>query len=184
MPNTVTAGLVRGPARIYTAPVGTTLPGIEDIATLKAGTFAGFNLLGRTTEPVVITDEPTIVEAFSQQTSRVLDHAVSQWDTTIETTLRDINLATLADLTHGTVAGDTLLPGLRGRAPSHSYAIVGPWDGGECLIVVERATVQNGLELPFDNTEYSALPITIKVMEGNTLEAGYEVYITVGGDEE
>lgn len=180
----VTTGLIQGPARVYTAAVGATLPTSSDIASLKAGSLSGWSFLGRTTEPVVVTDTPTLVEARSQQTSRALDFAISAWETSFSTTLRDIDAQVVADLIHGTVAGDTVYPGLRGRAQSHSYAIVGPWDGGECLIVVERAVVENGLELPFNNEEYSTVEFTIRVLEGDNLEGGYELYVVLGGDEE
>lgn len=175
--SSVTAGLIQGPGKVYIAPVGTTLPGQANIAALKAGTFAGFSFLGRTTEPVVLTDEPQLVEARSQQTSRLLDVGISGWETSLSTTLRDIDEETVAALVHGSVVGDTISAGTRGSAQKFAFAIVGPWDGGECLIVVERGVVANGLSLPFDNEEFSTVEFTVQVLEGHVIEQGYEAYI-------
>jgi hypothetical protein len=183
--SSVTTGLIQGPGKLYVAPAGTALPGQSDITNLKAGTFPGFSFLGRTTEPVVVTDEPQLVEARSQQTSRLLDVAISGWETSITTTLRDIDEDTLSNLLHGAATGDTVFAGLRGATQKFSFAVVGPWDGGECLIVVERGVVSNGLELPFNNEEFSTVEFTIQVLEGDVIEQGYEIYISFGdGDDE
>lgn len=178
--SSVTAGLIQGPGKVYIAPAGTTLPGQDDLAALKAGEFAGFSFLGRTTEPVTVTDEPQLVEARSQQTSRLLDVGISGWETTVSTTLRDIDEDTISALLHGAVTGDTVFAGLRGATQKFAFAIVGPWDGGECLIVVERGVVANGLELPFNNEEFSTVEFTVQVLEGNEIEQGYEIYISFG----
>lgn len=182
----VSTGLIQGPAKIYTAPIGTALPSAGTLAALKAGELPGWSFLGRTTEPVVVTDEPQLVEARSQQTSRLLDVAISGWETSVTTTLRDIDGAVLSDLLHGTLAGDTVFAGIRGATQKHAFAVVGPWDGGECLLVVERGVIANGLELGFNNEEFSTLEFTVQVLEGNEIEQGYEIYIIVGevnGDE-
>jgi hypothetical protein len=184
--SSVTTGLIQGPGKIYIAPAGTTLPGQSELAALKGGSLAGWSFLGRTTEPVSITDEPQLVEARSQQTSRLLDVAISGWETSITTTLRDIDEDTVAALLHGATAGDTVFAGLRGATQKFAFAIVGPWDGGECLIVVERGVISNGLELPFNNEEFSTVEFTLQVLEGYEIEQGYEIYIIVGevnGDE-
>lgn len=182
--SSVTTGLIQGPGKIYIAPAGTTLPGQSDLTALKAGSLAGFSFLGRTTEPVTVTDEPSLVEARSQQTSRLLDVAISGWETSISTTLRDIDEDTVAALLHGATAGDTVFAGLRGATQKFVFAIVGPWDGGECLIVVERGVVANGLELPFNNEEFSTVEFTIQVLEGSEIEQGYEIYIIVGAPDD
>lgn len=175
--SSVTTGLIQGPGRVYIAADGTTLPSQSDLAALKAGTLAGWSSLGRTTEPVTVTDTPSLVEARSQQTSRLLDVAISGWETSITTTLRDIDADTVAALVHGGVTGDTISAGTRGTAQKFAFAIIGPWDGGECMIVVERGVVANGLELPFNNEEFSTVEFTIQVLEGATIEQGYEVYV-------
>lgn len=181
---TVTTGLIQGPGKVFIAPVGSTLPNSGNLAALEAGSFAGFSFLGRTTEPVVVTDEPQLVEARSQQTSRLLDVGISGWETSVSTTLRDISQETVANLIHGVSVGDTVLAGQRGPAQTHSFAIVGPWDGGQCLIVVERAVISNGLELPFNNEEFSAVEFTLQVLEGNTIVSGYEIFIVMDGADE
>ena len=178
--SSVTTGLIQGPGKIYIAPAGTALPGQPDLSALKNGSLAGWSFLGRTTEPVTVTDEPQLVEARSQQTSRLLDVGISGWETSISTTLRDIDEDTVAALLHGATAGDTVFAGLRGATQKFAFAIVGPWDGGECLIVVERGVVANGLELPFNNEEFSAVEFTVQVLEGDEIEQGYEIYIIVG----
>jgi hypothetical protein len=177
----VTTGLVQGPARIYVAAPGTALPTDADVAALKAGTFPGFEFVGRTTEAVTLTDTPELVEATSQQTSRAIDYAIVSWETTVETTVRDVTLANIVKLMHGLQSGDTALPGVAGPTAKLSFAIVGPWDGGESMIVIERGVLENGLELAFNKEEFSTLPMTIKVLEGDQLPAGYEISVIVGG---
>jgi hypothetical protein len=172
-----TTGLVQGPARIFVAPAGTTLPDEGDLAALKAGSFAGFTEVGHTTAAVTITDAPTMVEATSQQSSRVLDFAISAWDTTVATTVRSVTAANLARALHGTATSGTVNAGTAGATTKLAFAIVGPWAGGESLIVIERGVIENGLEMAFDKENFSELPLSIKVLEGNTHEAGYAIYV-------
>lgn len=174
-----TTGLVQGPARIFVAATTAALPDDTDLSALKAGTLEGWTEVGHTTAAVTLTDTPSLVEAKSQQSSRVLDYAISEWDTTIATTIRSITAGNLARALHGDSTSSEVTPGVAGATAKAAFAIVGPWDGGESLIVVERGVVENGLELAFDKENYSELPLSIKVLEGDTIAAGYAIYAVV-----
>lgn len=174
----VTSNLIQGPARIFVASVGTTLPANDvDAASLLAGTFTGWSEVGHTTAGVQLVDTPTIVEARSQQAGRMLDAAVSQWDTTITSTAREVTLANLARLVHESVSGSAVDGGSNKAATKVSIAIVGPWgDGADCMIVAERAAFTSGLDMTFSSESYTELPFTITVLEGVTLPNAYRVY--------
>jgi hypothetical protein len=174
----VTTNLVQGPARIFFAASGSTLPAAADLAALKAGTLEDWTEVGHTTSAVTLTDTPTIVEANSQQAARTLAVAVSRWETTLETTCREVTLEAIRRAAHGAVNAGTLSPSSTTAAEVLSFAIVGPWSGGdECLIVVENGVVTNGVSMAFDRENYTEVPMTVRVLEGATLPAGYKVSV-------
>lgn len=174
----VTTNLVQGPARIFVASSTATLPVAADLVALKAGTFTGWNEVGHTTSAVTLTDTPTIVEANSQQAARTLAVAVSRWETTLETSCREVTLEAIRRAAHGSVNSGALTPSSSTAAEVLSFAIVGPWSGGdEVLIVVENGVVTNGVAMSFDREAYTEVPLTVRVLEGDVLPAGYKVTV-------
>jgi len=174
----MTTNLVQGPARIFVAASGATLPTASNLAALKAGTFTGFSEVGHTTSAVTLTDTPTLVEATSQQAARTLAVAVSRWETSIETTVREITLENIRRATHGTTGAGVINPSASSSAEVLKFAIVGPWAGGdECLITVEFGVISSGLSVSFDRENFAQVPLTIRVLEGTTLPAGYRVTV-------
>jgi len=174
----VTTNLVQGAARIFVATSGTTLPGAADLADLKINDLAGWTEVGHTTAPVTLSDTPTLVEATSQQAARALAVAVSRWETTLETACREVTLEAIRRAAHGSVTSGVLTPSSSTAAEVLSFAIVGPWAGGnECLIVVENGVVTSGVNLAFDRENYTEVPMSIRVLEGATLAAGYKVIV-------
>ena len=174
----VTTNLVQGPARLFAAAANATLPGASDLDELKAGILTGWTEVGHTTAAVTLTDTPTLVEANSQQAARTLAVAVSRWETQIETTVREVTLENIRKAVHGTVASGVLTPSASTIAEVAKFAIAGPWSGGdECLIVVEFGVVSSGLSVSFDRENFAEVPMTIRVLEGSTLPAGYKVTV-------
>jgi hypothetical protein len=174
----VTTNLVQGPARIFVASSGAVLPVAADLADLKTGELTGWTEVGHTTAPVTLTDTPSLVEATSQQAARTLAVAVSRWETTLETACREVTLEAIRRTAHGSVASGTLTPSSSTAAEVLSFAIVGPWSGGdECLIVVENGVVTSGVNLTFDRENYTEVPMSIRVLEGSTLPSGYKVTV-------
>ena len=174
----ISTKLVQGPARLFVAATSAALPGSGDYDELELGTFAGWTEVGHTTSAVTLTDTPTLVEANSQQSSRVVAVAVSKWDTQIETTVREITMQNISRALHGAIAGQDVNPAATTAAQVAHYAIVGPWSAGDkCLIVVEFGVISSGLKVSFDRENYMDIPMTIKVLDGTTLPAGYKVTI-------
>lgn len=174
----VTSNLIQGSATIYVAAAGTDLPTAGDLAALVAGDLSGWAGVGHTTAPVTLTDTPTLVEATSQQAARTLAVAVSRWETTVETTCREVTLEAIRRAAHGSATSNSVNPSAGTAAEVLSFAIVGPWAGGETvLITVEHGVVDNGINMAFDRENYTELPLSIKVLEGEALPAGYRVSI-------
>lgn len=172
--------LVQGAAELYVSTSSTpTFPvDAADVADLRAGDFSGWVGVGRTTDAVKLMDKPTMVEAKSQQSARVEAMAVSEWETTIETTCREVVLSTIANLVHGSATSTELTPGVAGAAPVIALAIVGPWQpGSTSLTVVEFGVIDSGLELSFDKNEFSSVPLKVRVLQGSELPSGYKVTI-------
>ncbi len=177
--STIDTGLIQGPAQLFVRTAGETLPLAADVPALKAGTFTGWEGVGRTTAAVTLKDTPSLVEAKSQQSSRVEAVGVSSWDTTVESTLRQVTLDRLALAIHGLADAETVSPNASGVAAVSAFAFVGPWGTESVLVVVERGTVASGLTVAFDRENFSEIPLTIQVLEGDTLPAGYKIYVTV-----
>lgn len=174
----VTTNLVQGSARIFAAASNATLPGAADLADLKAGELTGWTEVGHTTSAVRLTDTPTLVEANSQQAARTLAVAVSRWETQIETTCREVTLENLRKVLHGTTGTGVVNPSASTTAEVLKFAIVGPWSGGdEVLVTVEFGVVSSGLNVAFDRENYTEVPLTVRVLEGDTLPAGYKVTV-------
>lgn len=180
MTSPLASTLVQGAAEIFVSTQSTpTFPATAlDIADLRAGAFAGWTSIGRTTDSVKLVDTPTLVEAKSQQSARTEAIAVSEWETTIETTCREITLANLSRLVHGSNTSTELTPGNGGLAPTIAIAIVGPWQPGkETLTVVEFGVVESGLDIAFDKGEFSSLPLKVRVLQGDNFPSGYQVTV-------
>lgn len=174
----ITTKLVQGPAQLFVAPTSAALPDANTYDDLEAGTLANWTSVGHTTSAVVLTDTPSLVEANSQQAARTVAMAVSKWETMIETTVREITVQNIASAMMGAVAGQDINPASTTLAKTAHVAIVGPWAGGDkCLVVVEFGVVTSGLKIAFDRENYMDIPLTIKVLEGTTLPAGYKVTI-------
>lgn len=173
--------LLQGPAKLFIAAAGTTLPDDGDIATLTGGTLTGWTYAGDTTTAVSLKDTPSYSRATSQQHARVLDIHVTEVTTTIETTMREITVERLKDAIRGTVTVDgdvsVVAPSGLGAVPKFALAIVGPWPGGTALVSVERAAFIDSQELSWDSQKATEVPVKIEVLEGSTVEGGYTVYV-------
>jgi hypothetical protein len=173
--------LLQGPARVYIAAAGTTLPDDGDIAALATGDLTGWTYAGDTTAPVTLKDTPSYSRAMSQQHARVLDVHVTEIVTTIETTMREVTVTRLKDAIRGTVTTDgdvsVVAPSGLGAVPKFACAIVGPWPGGTALVSVERAAFIDSQELTWDSQKATEVPVKIEVLEGDTVEGGYTVYV-------
>ncbi len=174
----ISTKLVQGPARLFVAATSAALPDSGSYDEMEAGTLAGWTEVGSTTTAVVLNDMPSIVEANSQQTARTVAVAVSKWETTIETTIREITLQNISRSLLGSIAGQDINPSSSTASQVAHFAIVGPWSAGDkCLVVVEYGVITSGLKVSFDRENYMDIPVTIKVLQGNTLPAGYKVTI-------
>lgn len=174
----ISTKLVQGPARIFVSATSAALPDGSTYDELEAGTLQGWTEVGHTTSAVTLTDTPSLVEANSQQSARTVAVAVSKWDTSIETTVREITVQNISLALHGALAGQDINPSASTTAQVGHYALIGPWAAGDkCLVVVEFGVVSSGLKVSFDRENYMDIPLTIKVLEGTTLPAGYKVTI-------
>ncbi len=161
--------LVQGVAHISVAPFGTTLPTYASLSTLLTGTFTGFTPIGETVTAVEIIDTPKLVAARSENQARDIDAYISEIETTIKTTLRELDEANLASVVRGTVTSttgtDSIAPGGIGWAPKFSLAIVGPWvAGGNLLFVAERCVYSAAQTLAFSSAKATEIAIEFKIL--------------------
>lgn len=175
--------LLQGPASIFVAAVGTSLPSVDDIADLEAGTLSGWSAVGETTAATMLKDSPQYVRANSQQRTRALDVFVSEVTTTIETTAREVTAARMRDMVRGTSETTegvtTVTPGGIGPVPKFSVCLLGGWPGGSALVVVERAAFVDGQEMAWDTSKVTEVPLKVEVLTGDELgDAGYAIYLT------
>lgn len=99
----ISAALTHGPAWLSVAPKGTTLPVLSDAPALVAGTFPGFNLVGRTATPVVRKYAPEYRQVKSTQAGRTEANLVIGEDISFETTLLQVTADRLQEATASTV---------------------------------------------------------------------------------
>jgi hypothetical protein len=172
----ITRGLIQGPATIFTADFGASLPTRENLAALTAGQLNGWTSRGRTTEGVNLTDTPEVTRAESDQALRTEAVSIVKWETVFETVCREVTAANIALATHGEVTADGVRPNTDGRVRELSVAMVGPGpDGTQTLIVVERAFITNGASLTFSRANYGELPLNFEVLEPVATAHGYTV---------
>lgn len=157
-----------GPAMVYVAPAGTSLPTREDLADLKDGTLSAWTAVGHTAAPVQITETPNVVTVTSQQAGRPLDAYIASYDTHFVTSLRETTSANLALSFRATVEGNDLSSGSPKRVPVKAIAIVGPWHGNdEVLITAGRVALAADASLNFDSENGSEIPVDFVVMDNS-----------------
>lgn len=168
--------LIIGAGRILVAAAGSSLDNL-DVPGIIAGTVpAGWTDLGHTTAAVTLTDAPNYVMAKSQQSARTLDVAVSEIETNITTTLRQVTADKLASFINGVNAGGTITPGGIGSVPKFAVALVGPGpQGGTTLLSAPRCVYTGERAIAFDVENYTEVAVTIEILDDETT-GGYTIY--------
>ena len=166
--------LFQGPAHIFTAAVGTTLPGASDVDALLGGSLTDWATIGETTAATEIIDTPNFVMATSQQQLLPIEQAVSSTATTLTTTIREISTQRLADFCRGTgedgaadgsiPAHSVITPGGIGPVPVISLALVAKRPDFTILWIAERVVYSAAMTIGFDSTKYTEVPVEFKVM--------------------
>lgn len=160
--------LLIGPARILTAAAGTAVSA-QDLADLIAGnTPAAWTSIGDTTAAVTLKDNPTYAQATSQQSARTLDVAVTQINTTIESTCREVTAERLADWIRGEAAAGVVTPGGLGPVPKFAVIMVGPWPGGTAVFHAPRCAYTGDHSISWSSEEHSSVPVVIEVLDNGT----------------
>jgi hypothetical protein len=168
--------LLIGPAKIFTAAAGTAVSA-QDLADFLAGnTPSGWTSIGDTTAAVTLKDNPTFAQATSQQSARTLDIAVTQINTTVETTCREVTAEKLAEWIRGEVAAGVVTPSGLGPVPKFSVVMVGPWPGGQAVFHAPRCAYTGERSLAFSSEEHTSVPVVIEVLENGT-EAPYTIVL-------
>lgn len=171
-----TDNLLIGPARIYTAPSGTNVSA-QGLADFLAGNApAGWTSIGDTTAAVTLKDAPELARATSQQSARTLDIAVTQVNTTVETTCREVTAERLAEWIRGEVAAGVVTPSGLGPVPKFSVVMVGPWPGGQAVFHAPRCAYTGEHSISWSSEEHSTVPVVIEVLDNGT-EAPYTIVL-------
>jgi hypothetical protein len=160
-----------GPARIFVADAGTALPTRSNLTALKGGTFSGWSELGHTASAITLTETPNVVTVTSQQAGRPLDAYISSYDTHVVTTLRETTAGNVALAFRGTVTGTTVKAGDHKRVPVKAVVIVGPWHGGdEVIITAGRVSLAAETNLAFDAENGTEIPVDFVVMDNGNAD--------------
>lgn len=169
--------LVVGAARLLVGTAGSTLTS-SDLSTLAAGnTPSGWTDLGHTTSSVALKDNPSYVKATSQQAARTLDVAVSEIETTITTTLREVSAGKLAAFLRGTNTSGTVTPGGIGTTQKFACAVYGPGPStNKILFSAPRCVYVGERTVSFDAENYTAVEVTIEILD-DTTTGGYTIYV-------
>lgn len=175
---TAADNLMHGPARLYVAPVGTTLPTIADVAALAAGTFAGFEDLGHTQGATNFRPGYQFKEVRSDQAANPLATLITGADarvstTLLEQTLDNLKVALSATRTDGLSDTDFAPSGI-GQAPGFALALVGPVPGGTGLLVVAHGKVVSETEIGFTRENETVVAVEVQVHESDALASGWK----------
>ena len=172
-----TDALIIGSARILVGVAGSGLDD-SDITTLAGGSSpAGWTDLGHTTAAVQLNDNPTYVKAMSQQSARALDVAISEIETTITTTLREVDAARLASFVNGVNASGTITPGGLGLVSKFACAVFGPGpDGTHVLLSAPRCVYVGERSIGFDAENFTEVSVTIEILD-DTTTGGYTTFV-------
>lgn len=95
--------LTHGPAWLFVAPSGTAEPTLADVEALLAGTFTGFESVGKTSTPVVRTYTPEYRQVRSTQAARPDANLIVGEDITVGTTLLQVTYDRLREATNADV---------------------------------------------------------------------------------
>ena len=158
-----------GPAHIFIGTAGDLVDELDIVALESDTGLAGWTHLGQTTEAVEISDSKTFAEARSEQSSRTLDVAISARSTMVKSTLRELQVGTLASILHGTATTTSNVTDIapQGLGPVAKFAVaaVGSWPGGRMLWVAPRCVYKGDFSISKSTQGFDTIPFEIEVLE-------------------
>lgn len=183
--------ILAGPARIYTAPVGTTLP-IDTLAE-DAAWPAGWVEIGYTKEPLTIAAETEVFDIEVEQSRAPVATRIIGQTLTIETVMAEMKLQQMAwaqgvgeytlttppgAATEGlevlTIGGEFAPTerawGFEGKTFSLNGAAAYP-----IRVFVYRGVGQGNLELEFSKADYTGVTLNIKGLADTTKAVGAQL---------
>lgn len=175
--------LTHGPAWIAVAPVGTELPNsAADAAAIVAGSFPGFELVGKTSSPVTFRDNVERSDTRSTQALRASAQHIIGSETEIATELLEVTVDRIVEVLSATKSGASdayqIDPkSAPGQPTYYSIAVVGPHLADRTILwVAECVAVTSQLELAYGREADTTLSVTWRVYEGTAEGLGDQGY--------
>lgn len=166
---------IQGPVHAFYAPYGTIpAPAFADIATLLAGTFAGYTPFGETSGGLNVTVTPTDLELKTDQRAFAFEQIITDAVATVKFSLVEVTTEALTNMLFGTSTAVTtvstsVVGGLGPRA-KHALAIVTPAPGGtgNLLWLASRAAYKTAESLDLTRDKETILTVEFNLLSDDS----------------